>query len=782
MVLAGLAFTMAMSYLYLHQPNFFQRQNNNIYDLMVEETHSSEHSGVPVIVDIDERSLREVGQWPWPRYRVAVLLATLKAYGAASVATDIVFAEEDRTSLRVLQEEMLRDLGVDLDFTFPADVPRDTLLDNDQIMADVLADGPFVLGNDFNFEVDSEQGALEARGCALHSVKIVELKALGMEELTPFFFEAPGVVCNTPVLAEAVGSQGFITTRPDPDGIIRQTPLLIRFQEKYYPSLALAAYMTAVSDNQVTIDARTGDVEYIIVGNTRIPVTREGEMVVNYRGNARTFTYISAVDVLNQTVEPEEIAGKIVFIGTSASGLKDIRSTPLASVIPGVEVHATIVDNIVQRDFLSRPHWAKGAEWVMIVVAGVLSTLLLTWDKSIWNILPIAWVILGCWLPQVAIMSLYPMLRLFSFFSSSMSWDSFLTFAGEFDQALLTWYEFLTLTVVLVFLSIVVKHWAKAIWSLVPLSFVGYIVIHSSFWSMTEHRVVISPLYPTMTLAGNFVMLTLLKFWREESEKRFFHSAFSRYVSKAVVEQVVKEPDKLTLTGEEKEVSILFSDIRSFTSISETLSPNQISELLHAYFTPMTQEIIHTNGTLDKFIGDAMMAFWNAPLDTPDHQAGAVRAALGMHKQLALLNETFKEQFGLKIAMGVGVHCGTVHVGNMGSDDLFDYTIIGDNVNLASRLEGLTKFYGLEVIVSETIARACADTYFFQEVDTVRVKGKERPITIYTAYDEDRFEELQDEFALYEEGLRFYKNQDFAKAEQAFLALPEKYRDLKLYK
>jgi adenylate cyclase len=282
-------------------------------------------------------------------------------------------------------------------------------------------------------------------------------------------------------------------------------------------------------------------------------------------------------------------------------------------------------------------------------------------------------------------------------------------------------------------------------------------------------------------LGGNLTLLTLLKFWREERQKKFYHRAFSHYVSPAVVQQIAASPDKLTLVGEEKEVSILFCDIRDFTTISETLLPTQVSEILKVYFTPMTRTILAHMGTMDKFIGDAVMAFWNAPLDTAAHQRLAVRTALEMLERLVELNPGLVRDFGVEIKVGIGLHCGSVRVGNMGSEDLFDYTIIGDSVNLASRIEGLTKSYGLPLLVTDSIRSACGDEFFFLELDTVRVKGRSEPVTVYAPYSGETARKIAEELEAFTKGLGLYKEEDFDAAARLFSRLCEAHPGHKLY-
>lgn len=685
-LLFGFVFSLLMVGLALQHPLFFRFLDNKLYDTILRNVHHTKISGTPVIVDIDEKSLAQYGQFPWPRHRMARLLEKIKELGAASVGLDIVFPEHDRTSLGAMQKELDDWRRVKLNLS---NIPKD-LLDNDEIFAQALANGPFVLG--FFFNIGDQRNA-HAQICDIRVPQPAVRWPAGWSEkdISRVMFTSDTILCNIPVLNQAAGWAGYINSLPDIDGIIRRVPLLISWKGKLYPNLALATYLRAKGVQQYALDIGA-DSMTLILGEIKVPLDDHAQLLVNYRGPRNTFPYFSAADVLQDKLAPDALKDKIVFVGTSATGLKDLRATPLDQIYPGVEAHANIVDNIIQNDFMQQPPWFKGLEILSILAFGALSSLLLTWTS--------------------------------------------------------------------------------ALWSLIPLLLCGFGLWRASIWGM-EQGMFISPLYSMLTLGLNFSLLTLVKFWREESEKRFFHSAFSRYVSKAVVDQIVKSPEKLSLSGEEREVSILFSDIRGFTTLSEKLPPTQVSELLHEYFTPMTQCVITHGGTMDKFIGDAIMAFWNAPLDTPGHQGRAVKSAMAMLDELSKLNKTFATKYGFELFIGIGLNCGSVRVGNMGSADLFDYTVIGDNVNLASRLEGLTKYYGLECIVSETVKFACDKEFYFQEIDRVRVKGKILPIAIYAPHRRGDLPRLQAELDLYEEALELYKQRQFSAAQAAFEQLRE---------
>lgn len=324
--------------------------------------------------------------------------------------------------------------------------------------------------------------------------------------------------------------------------------------------------------------------------------------------------------------------------------------------------------------------------------------------------------------------------------------------------------------------------WMRAAYLIVPLIGLGGGILYSSIYLYTHQHYYISPMYPLLNLAITFTLLTMIKFWREEHAKKFIHGAFAHYLAPSVISQIMDDPDSLSLEGQEKEITIQFSDVRSFTSLSEKLTPTQVTDLLHDYLTPMTRIITEHEGTLDKFIGDAVMAFWNAPLDVENHQEKSLESALFQQTKLDELNEIFIEKYGFTIAVGIGIHSGPVRVGNMGSADLFDYTLIGDNVNLASRLEGLTKFYGQKLVVSQNIVEACQGKYYFRILDSVRVKGKEEPVTIYTAYTLEQANQRMVELEQYEAAHNMYLNMQFTEAKREFQSLDDLGKEPLLYK
>ena len=674
----GISISFLVGICYVYQPYFVRFLDNKIYDIILRRNNISTTSDMVVIIDIDEKSLEEYGQWPWPRYRVALLLQKLRQTGARAVGMDILFAEPDNSSPINLKKSLKRDLDVDIGFT---QLPL-PLEDNDVLLADILKQGPFVIGFYFSF------GQMKP-GHRAHDLKPVPVSVISQDSASrtaSTLLRAEGVISPLSLLSNAAPVTGFINTVKDRDGILRTTPILMEHEGSYYANLGLSTLWAGLQKPSLILKINEGGVESLRFGKTIIPLDRNGRFRLHFRGKQRTFNYHSAADVLNGTVDPKNFRGKLLLVGTSAAGLEDLRTTPFDIYFPGVEAQATLIDNILTGDFIKAPDWVPGLEFIATILAGLLVVVLIS-IASTKVVLPATiTVALLCWL--------------------------------------------------------------------------------ASEWTFTNHHFFVSPLFPLTNLAITFGILTFTRMYHTERDRAQIRQAFSRYVAPSLVDEIAKHPERLNLEGEEKEVTILFSDVRGFTSMSEKLSPTEVTTLLNQYLTPVTRIIRQSQGTLDKFIGDAVMAFWNAPLDVPDHPERALNAGLGILAELPELNKEFKERFNLEIAVGIGVHSGQVRVGNMGSDDLFDYTILGDNVNLTSRLESLTKFYGVDILVSETIKIVRVDDYEFQEVDTVRVKGKETPVTLFTCRRSELFDQKEQQSWL--EGLALYKMGSFSEAISIF--------------
>ncbi|SMP47891.1 adenylate cyclase [Desulfonatronum zhilinae] len=693
--LAGLLFTCLMAGLYVLQPRFLQFLDYKVYDALFQATHATTTSGAVAVVDLDEASLAEYGQWPWPRYRVALLVEKIRRAGAAAIALDIVFAEEDRTSPVVMRRMLKNELGVDMDFT---GLPPG-LEDNDAVLAGMLAQGPYVLGYYFRVEglddrdapetdTDASQAGAKARTLP-RPLNIALIRTPDARAVEQALFAAGDVVTNIPVLGKAAPTSGFINVGADMDGIVRRAPLAMFWDEQIYPSLALAAVLQAVGADTAVLRLTSGGTETLRVADRTIPLDGRGRMLLHYRGGRQTFPTHSVRDVLQDRLTPGDLKDKIVFIGTSAAGLMDIRSTPLDPFFPGVEAQATVADTIIAGDFLSRPDWAPGLELILVLGMGLLSTLALVHLGGLWPLVPV------------------------------------LLLAGA------AWF--------------------------------------GSRHGLAETGLYISPLMPLLTLVGNFSLLGLFKFWNEEREKRKIRTSFEHYLSPEVIARVVKNPNLLKLGGEKKELTVFFTDIRNFTTLSESLEPNELVTFMNEFHSAMTGVILEQGGTLDKYIGDAIMAFFGAPVDHPKHALIGCKTALQMFESLYQGRAKWCFPGFSRIEIGVGISSGEMIVGNMGSAKRLSYTVMGDQVNLAARLEGLTKFYGVKILISQFTHAQLDGEIVCREIDLVRVKGKTKPVAIFEPFNADYFTGGQFAFIPpFEQGLKAYRRRDFQEAVRCF--------------
>ena len=677
----GILISFLITACYVYQPSFVRFFDNKIYDVILKRNHSSNISELVEIIEIDNISLEEFGQWPWPRYRVALLLQKLREAGSKAIGLDILFADPDNNSPLVLQKSLKRDLGVDIGFS---GLPPE-LEDNDVLLADILQQGLFALG--FNFDFGKvELGKEELQ---LKPISFSIMRSSGVTGNNVPLLQAPNAMGPLPVLSRSAPITGFMNSVQDRDGILRSTPLLMEYGGKHYANLGLAALWLGLQKPPMILKINKGGIESLRVGKSVVPLDRNGRFMLHFRGKQRTFRYHSAADVLTGNMNMADLKGKFLLIGMSAAGLENLNNTPLETKFSEVEAHATVIDNILTGDFISTPDWVSGLQLLVAIVAGI-SVLILTYLVRTMIALP-------------TVLAL----------------------------ALICWF--------------------------------------GSEWAFNNYYFFVSPFLPLANMAVTFVILTFIGMYRTEHEKSYIRRVFSRYVAPSQVERIAEHSRHLNLEGEEKEVTILFSDVREFTSLSEKLSPTELTTLLNQYLTPVARMIRERQGTLDKFVGDAVMAFWNAPIDVVDHQQQAVEAGLAMLQELPHLNEMFEVRFGLTISVGIGLHAGQVRVGNMGSQDLFDYTIIGDNVNLTSRLEGLTRYYEVDIIVSQSLRNVRVDGYELQELDTVRVKGKENPVILFTYREKDVFSDR--ERTLWQEGLGLYKQANFSEARIRFKTL-----------
>ena len=594
-----------------------------------------------VIVDIDEKSLAKDGQWPWPRTRVAELVTKLTRAGAVVIAFDIVFPEPDR-----MTPAIAADFFQGLDEETRAKLRA--LPSNDAILAQAIRQSRVVLG---------ESGLPNPVRTLDNSLPLTGLAMLGGDP-GPFMINFPGLLRNVSTLESAAAGRGLLTIRTERDAIVRRVPMLMQAQGMTLPSLSVEMLRVATGTDTILTRSDEAGIRSIAVKGLQIPTDRNGQFWVHFAKHDPSI-YIPASDVLDGSFPPGAIAGKLVLIGTSSVGLLDVKTTPIDPVLPGVEVHAQVLESALTRQVLSQPNYAIVVELCVALLLGIV------------------------------VISLAPMFGPVT-----------LVIMGAVFAALLA---------------------------------------GTSWYFYTQHRLLIDFTYPLLSTTLIYLTLIFSNFVREQAQRRRIRSAFSQYLSPALVAQLAQSPEKLVLGGEEREMTIMFSDVRGFTTISESYKhdPHGLTTLMNRFLTPLTNAILDRKGTIDKYMGDAIMAFWNAPLDDDQHQINACDAALDMLDRIDALNrlrQTEAENGGhvyIPINVGIGLNTGICVVGNMGSDLRFDYSVLGDSVNLASRLEGQSKEYGFPIIVGSKTALAAKDKFAILELDFIMVKGKKEPEVIY---------------------------------------------------
>lgn len=593
------------------------------------------------IIDIDEKALNGLGQWPWPRTVVSDLLQTIHRAGGIAVGFDVIFAEPDRLSpdrfgrsIPRLSIEAARELGA--------------LENTDEAMAATMGSMRVVLG---------QAAATKIADIDRPPQKQAPVALLGGDP-KPFLLTYPEILRNIDVLEDAASGLGLFSINPDLDSIVRRVALVAVAGDKLQPSLSIELLRVATGKNAFAVKSDVAGVRSIVVGGLEVPTDRNGRIWVHYTPHDKD-RFLSAVDLYRGSFNVERIRNHIVLIGTSATGLVDLKATPLDPAMPGVEVHAQILETIMGQSYLSRPHYALGAELVIAVAVSLLVIIL------------------------APILGAFPVLLLGMAISGGVTAGSVYLFA--------------------------------------------------------EYRLLFDAFYPLLTSFAVFLILVFENYRREEVKRQQIRSAFGQYLAPSYVEQIAKDPSQLSLGGETRTMTILFSDVRGFTSISESYKsdPQGLTALMNRFLTPLSDAIMSQKGTIDKYMGDAVMAFWNAPLDDAEHAKNACGAALDMMARLATVNAERHVEAAeagrafMPLDVGIGINTGDCVVGNMGSEFRFDYSVLGDAVNLASRLEGQSKTYGVPIILGENTAASATDACAVIEIDLIRVKGKQEPERIY---------------------------------------------------
>jgi adenylate cyclase len=595
-----------------------------------------------VIVDIDEASLKEIGQWPWPRTTVADLITKITQLGAVTIGLDVIFSEPDRMSPAVAEHSFR---GLDAETRAKLDL----LPSNDQVLADAIKQSRVVVG---------QAGSPTPSPRTQAEMTLQTGFAVVGPEPTDDLVTFPGLLRNILPIEQAAAGRGLFSIKPERDGIIRRVPVIMEAQDTLVPALSMEMLRVVTKASAILVRTDTAGVRAVAVPGLEVPTDRNGQFWVHFN-KSNPARYVSAKDILQGNLPPDRLRGRLVLIGTSAIGLLDIKTTPVEAAMPGVEVHAQILESVLTKTLLNHPNYAIGAELIVAVLFGL------------------------------AIIIVAPLLSP----------------------------------------TIVVVLGVMLIAGLIGLSLFLFV----------EQNLLIDFTYPLISSWLIYLVLTFVNYFREQKQRQQIRSAFGFYLSPHMVEALARSPEKLVLGGEERRMTILFSDVRGFTTISEHYKddPQGLTHLMNRFLTPLTNAIIERQGTIDKYIGDAIMAFWNAPVDDPEQEANACDAALEMQTRATALNVELKQEAEasggvyMPLRVGIGLNTGPCVVGNMGSDFRFNYSVLGDTVNVASRLEARTKDYRLPLVIGSRTAERAQEKFATMEIDLIQVKGKKQPEAVF---------------------------------------------------
>jgi adenylate cyclase len=684
------------------------------------------------IIDIDDESLKKIGQWPWPRTYIAEMQRRLTLAGAAVVAYDIIFAEIDRTSpsaaaeiwgLQNIPKEMKNLPDHDSVYSEMIEASNNVVTSfslihetNDSVpslksMASLKQSGEDLWGGSENLDVLKEK--LKAGKIELNDSTIKK-----REDAIKSAIEAhTGSEKSLSVLENVARGNGFMNSANDDDGILRRIPMLRLLKNEngsvFYPSLVLETLRVFKNSNNYLISTVGGEgdniskdtITGVTVGDMKIPLTKNAELWLHFseainceedseqkqkncekkQQDMKNIRYIPAWKVFQDDFETELVKNNILFVGTSAEGLRDIRSTPLQARVSGTELHAQAMEQILLKDFLIRPDYASGIEFTVLIVLGLV--------------------------------------------------------------------------------MIIIMEKLSSLYAANAMIAAQILVFSASYYAFSSKNILLEPVSSTLAVFVIYFTGSLSRYMSVERERKNIRNAFSRYMSPDLVNELADDPSSLKLGGETRNLTVMFSDIRGFTTISEGYSAEELIGFVNSLLAPLSGIILNNHGTIDKYIGDNIMSFWNAPLDDPKHQENACRSALFMRDKVIELNPFFQEKAKSEgrifspIKMGIGINSGDCCVGNMGTEQRFDYSVLGDDVNLASRLEGQSKNYGVDIIIGESTSKA-VPMLATMEIDLIRVKGKTRPTRIYTL--------------LGDENLK--NKSDFAELTKTFSEMLENYR------
>ncbi len=695
LMIAGLVAVLVLYGLQIHILELIELKT---YDLRFVSRGPLKPSPAVALAVIDEQSLDAEGRWPWPRAKLARLIEVLSADGAKVIGFDILFSEPDENSQVALLDRLAGQLDT-LAITEPRlrrFVAESRLAaDNDLALVKAIQESSaaVVLGYFFHMDpsglddqrLDQRESARRLRHIA--GSKYPRIRHVGGAGHEPQVIRAYAPEINLEIFSEVAASSGFFSLQSDPDGVLRSVPLAIQGGEDFFPPLGLLSAWHYLDRPSLTVEIGPHGIQSVEIGNRSVPTDEAGRYLVNYLGPPRTFPHFPVTDILHGRVPPGTFKDRIVLVGATAIATYDLRNTPFSPLYPGLEIHATVIDNVLSGRFMARPEWARVFDVLAIVGLGVMTGVVLT-RRS-----PLAGTV-----------------------------------------------------------------FAMAV-------FAGHILL--ARWLFVSARLWLNIVYPLLAVLTVYMALTLYYYLTEQRERKRIKGTFKQYVAEHVVEEMIKDPTRLRLGGEEKILTVVFSDLEGFTTYSERHSAHEMTEMLAEYYNRVTEQVFLHRGTLKEYVGDELLAFFGAPLDDPQHAQRACEAALAMRDTTRALAAEWVQIGRPPLRARTGVNSGPMVVGNLGSKYRFAYGVVGDQVNLGSRLEGLNKVYGTEIIISENTARLVEPAFRLRELDMVRVIGRRQAVRIYeliaragTPLDPEHEKAL----SIYAQALQAYRNGAWADA------------------
>lgn len=656
-----------------------------------------------VLAAIDEKSLEKEGRWPWPRSKIADLIYKLSENGAKVVALDIGFFEKDSNDTYQMAGELrkkVESLKIDDRQLHEYLQEIENRTDHDRILAEAIKNSHSKIVLGYYFDFDSEYIKEAGKDTLRYHRRNIRRSKYTFDRYIPVNEDekAPGrnpftkvgvPNSNIPAISKGAPYSGYFNMKPDKDGHMRWLPAVVDFDDRRYAPLSIMA-LRAYLDQTLSIEWSDFGVNRVKIGEFSIPTSEYGNVMINYRGRGGTFPHYSITDILHNNVPKKNLENKIVIVGATAVGLRDIKTTPFDEVFPGPEIHATIIDTILTGDFLYYPAGYQLLTFAAIIGIGLLLGI----------VLPITGGVTG-----------------------------------------------------LVFFMVIS---------------IGYCYL--ARFLFCEKGLILNMVYPMVTYFSIYILITVYKYFSVEKQRRFIQSAFSTYLAPSVVDQLIESPEKLNLGGEQRNITAFFSDVEGFTSISEKLEPKALVDLLNEYLTEMEEIIQKHFGIVDKYEGDAIIAIFGAPNQLDNHAEKACLASIEMQKRLEELRTKWNEEGKPEVKMRIGLCTGNAVVGNMGSNKRMDYTMMGDTVNIAARLEGNSKAYQIYTLISDSTFQAAGSGFVVREIDAIKVVGKKKPVTIYQLIgsEGDVPQPFPEVIKLYEKALVEYRKRNFKNAKLLF--------------